>query len=111
MLIKAFCLVLLCLTFCSQATLLDDFVSSIPEAHEEVDKVIIKEFLKERHAASDTQGLVKEFQNFKRQWTERMVDFLIQELDINEEGAREARKNPDSFYINYDTYKLFTSFI
>jgi len=64
-----------------------------------------------RHDASDTEGLVREFQNFKRQWTERMVDFLIRELDINEEGAREARKNPDNFYINYDTYKLFTSSI
>lgn len=69
--------------------------------------MIIKEFLKEHHLATDVQGLVKEFQLFKEQWTKRMVDFLIRELDINEEGAREARKNPASFYINFDTYKLF----
>lgn len=36
-----------------------------------------------------------------------MVEFLLNELEINEEGANEARKNPDGFYINYDTYKLF----
>jgi hypothetical protein len=54
---------------------------------------------------------MQEFQVFKKEWTERMVEFLIRELEINEEGAREARKNPDSFYINYETYKLFTSSI
>lgn len=52
---------------------------------------------------------MQEYIGFKRAWTERMVEFLIKELEINEEGAREARKNPDSFFINFDTYKLFAS--
>jgi hypothetical protein len=28
-------------------------------------------------------------------------------LEINEEDAKLARKNPEAFYINYETYKLF----
>jgi len=44
--------------------------------------------LKEPHIATDTQGLVKEFNLFKKQWTDRMIDFLIKELEINEEGAK-----------------------
>ena len=35
-----------------------------------------------------------------------MVEDIISDLGINEEGAREARKSPEQFYINYDTYKL-----
>lgn len=38
-----------------------------------------------------------------------MVEYLIQELEIDEEDAKEARKNPDSFHINFQTYKLFIS--
>jgi hypothetical protein len=36
-----------------------------------------------------------------------MVEYLIRELDINEEAAREARKNPESFSITFDNYKIF----
>lgn len=91
------------------STLLDDFISALPPSHEEIDQVIVKEFVKERHTARDVKGLMQEYIGFKRAWTERMVEFLIKELEINEEGAREARKNPDSFFINFDTYKLFAS--
>lgn len=111
MLLKVVCLAIFGFALNSRATLLDDFVRSLPEAREEVDDVIIKEFMKERHISTDTKGLTEEFQTFKKEWTERMVEFLIRELELNEEGAREARKNPDSFFINYDTYKLFTSSI
>lgn len=40
-----------------------------------------------------------------------MVEFLIRQLDLNEDGARQARKNPESFYINFETYKLFVNTI
>jgi hypothetical protein len=28
-------------------------------------------------------------------------------LGISGENAKEAKKNPESYFINYDTYKLF----
>lgn len=37
-----------------------------------------------------------------------MIEDIITDLDINEEGALEARQNPDLFYLNYDTYKLLS---
>lgn len=75
-----------------------------------MDRAIIKDFARvQDFATKDIRGLGQEFVKFKKQWTERMIEFLIRELDINEEGAREARKNPESFYINYETYKIFTN--
>lgn len=53
----------------SKATLMDDFVASLPEIGEEVDKVIMKDFIKERHNSRDIQGLKVEFQAFKKLWT------------------------------------------
>lgn len=38
-----------------------------------------------------------------------MIEFLIKQLDISEQDAKIARENPESFYINYDTYKIFIS--
>lgn len=72
-----------------------------------MDRVIVKDFFKKDLSGRQPEELLVEFESFKRQWLDRMVEFLIKELDINEEGATEARKNPDDFYINYDTYKLF----
>ena len=46
---------------------------------------------------------------YKKEWVEKMVDYLLKQLDINEEGAKEARKHPEDFHINYDTYKLLLS--
>lgn len=40
-----------------------------------------------------------------------MIEYLIRELEINEDGAREVRKNPESFYINFETYKIFLNAI
>jgi hypothetical protein len=77
-------LLLLLVTLSTQSSLIDDFVASLPAAEAEVDKVIIRDFLKERHRSNDVQGLVKEFSSFKKEWTERMVEFLIRELEINE---------------------------
>lgn len=72
-----------------------------------MEQVIINEFLSEYHHAKDLNGLMKEFETYKKLWNERMVEYLIQELEIDEEDAKVARKDPESFHINYETYKLF----
>ena len=105
--------ILLCLcVISSNAATIEEFVSSMPTPLEEVDKAIVKDFARQQSfGTKDVKELMQDFSKFKKQWTERMIEFLIRELEINEEGAREARKNPDSFYINYETYKIFVNSI
>lgn len=110
MLFRIALVVLSLLVLNSQAATVEEFVASFSSPLEEVDRAIIKDFTRAQDfTAKDIKGLTQDFVKFKKQWTERMIEFLIRELDINEEGAREARKNPESFYINYETYKIFTN--
>jgi hypothetical protein len=30
-------------------------------------------------------------------------------LEVGEEAAKEARKDPEAFYMNYETYKMFST--
>jgi len=46
------------------------------------------------------------FEAFRAAWVEQMVNFVIGELDLDAESARSIRKNPGSYMINYDTFKL-----
>lgn len=102
MLLRIALIMLSLLVLNSQAATVEEFVASFSSPLEEVDKAILKDFTRAQNFATrDIKGLAQEFVKFKKQWTERMIEFLIRELDINEEGAREARKNPESFYINY----------
>ncbi len=76
------------LTIQTNGTLIDDFLAVLPVSNAEIDQVIVKEFVQESHTATDVKGLMYEYLAFKKMWTEKMVEFLIQELQINEEGAR-----------------------
>ena len=76
------------LTIQANGTLIDDFLAVLPVSNAEIDQVIVKEFVQESHTATDVKGLMYEYLAFKKMWTEKMVEFLIQELQINEEGAR-----------------------
>lgn len=76
------------LTIQANGTLIDDFMAVLPVSNAEIDQVIVKEFVQESHTATDVKGLMYEYLAFKKMWTEKMVEFLIQELQINEEGAR-----------------------
>ena len=76
------------LTIQTNGTLIDDFMAVLPVSNAEIDQVIVKEFVQESHTATDVKGLMYEYLAFKKMWTEKMVEFLIQELQINEEGAR-----------------------
>ena len=35
-----------------------------------------------------------------------MVDFIIKELDIDEEKAQFVRANPEKYFVDYETFKL-----
>ena len=35
-----------------------------------------------------------------------MIDFAIDELEVDEESAREIRLDPGSFLIGYETFKV-----
>ena len=74
----------------------------------EMDSQIIKEFtrLPEAGSAKSNEELLDKYESFRRGWLQRMVENIIMDLEIDEDGAEEVRKNPDMFYLDYDTYKL-----
>ena len=47
-----------------------------------------------------------DFTQFKENWVEKMISFVVEELQVDEESARMIRKNPSRFMINYETFKL-----
>ena len=104
-----FCLMLALISSSSAADRVEQLLQHLPYVVEEVDRTIAKEFLRQEGSGRAPEELLADFAAFKKVWVDRMIEFLIKELDINEEGASEARKNPDAFYINYDTYKLFVT--
>jgi hypothetical protein len=50
--------------------------------------------------------LQSEFENYKRSWMNDMVNYIIKELDIDEEKARFVRANPEKYFVDYETFKL-----
>lgn len=92
----------------SEATAVEEFVRKVELTADETDSTILKEFVAGLQGEKTVEELREEYIVFKKDWVNKMVEFLIRELMINEESAKEARKNPESFYINFDTYKLFT---
>ena len=105
----AICTILALISAASAADRVEQLLQHLPYVVEEVDRAIAKEFLRQDGSGKAPEELLADFASFKKEWVDRMIEFLIKELDINEEGASEARKNPDAFYINYDTYKLFVT--
>ena len=47
-----------------------------------------------------------DFARFRDQWVDKMISFVLEELQVDEESARMIRKNPSGFMINYETFKL-----
>lgn len=72
-------LVMLCMLVCSlKAVTVEQFMASLPDPVEEVDKAIIKDFTRLQNFASrDLKELVQDYLRYKKQWTERMIEFLI----------------------------------
>lgn len=57
---------------------------------------IIKDFLKDSNVQNlnNINDIKIKYEQFKQSWMGKMVENMIQSLDINDEGAREVRKNP-----------------
>lgn len=77
-----------------QNTVTDDFIEEVRLGATEADEAILKDFLLVADDKSSIFDMRVQFEEFKKEWTKKMVEFLIQELMINEESAKEARKNP-----------------
>ena len=72
---------------------------------------IINEYLDSsdyaRLPVSHHESAIKaDFARYKEQWVERMISFVLEELQVDEESARMIRKNPSGFMVNYETFKL-----
>lgn len=52
--------------------------------------------------------LLHEFEVYKRKWVSQMVDFIIKELEIDEERAKFVRSNPEKYFVDYQTFKLLS---
>ena len=82
-------LLLLPLTLCSpNSELLNQFLATMPHQPKEMDKIILQDFVSEGVTATDLDQIREKFEVFRREWVERMIDYLLKELGINEEGAR-----------------------
>lgn len=53
-----------------------------------MDQVIVKEFAKRYHGETSIEELRNNFNNYKQQWTDGMVEYLIKELMLSEESAK-----------------------
>jgi hypothetical protein len=77
----------------------------------EMNKEIITDFLSSDECSRRCKGYSKEvlldsFEAFRAVWVERMVSFVIGELNLDADSAKSIRKNPSSYMINYETFKL-----
>jgi hypothetical protein len=76
-------LLLLTLLLGIESSSIHDLIAFHPEFQGEVDRVLLKDFLKQSHASVNKNDIIGEFRVFKKEWTENMVEFLIKELEIN----------------------------
>ena len=51
------------------------------------------------------EGLLREFENFKRSWVDNMVNFVIEKMGIDAEKAQFVRASPEKYFVDYETYK------
>lgn len=77
----------------------------------EMNMEIIKDYLQSEECISrctrmGEKALLDSFEAYRAVWVDRMVSFVIGELKLDAESARSIRKNPSSYMINYDTFKL-----
>ena len=52
--------------------------------------------------------LLTAFEEFRSAWVAHMVDVVIAELGLDQESANLVRRDPASFMISYETFKLLT---
>lgn len=86
--------------------------SEISSRFNEMDTDIFTEF-KRKYKCDDCDFktfdmLLHEFEVYKRKWVSEMVDFIIRELEIDEERAKFVRSNPEKYFVDYQTFKLLS---
>ena len=49
---------------------------------------------------------LNKFEDFREEWLQVMITYVINELELDNESAQFVRRDPVSCKVNYDTYKL-----
>ena len=52
--------------------------------------------------------LLHQFEVYKRNWVNEMINFIIKELEIDDEKAQFVRANPERYFVDYQTFKLLS---
>lgn len=105
----------LLIVFSSASSLTETFRElerEIDQRLSEIDTDVFDDFKKKYkcHNCDDKtlDMLLHEYEAFKRNWIADMVNFIIKELDIDEEKAQFVRANPDKYFVDYQTFKLLS---
>jgi hypothetical protein len=114
---KTFCLCLILalslFLFSAQALTLNETFEELDRTifnrKSEMDTDILIDF-KTKYKCDDCnsksiEGLLREFENFKRSWIDNMVNFVIEKMGIDAEKAQFVRASPEKYFVDYETYK------
>jgi hypothetical protein len=79
----------------------------------EMNARIISEFLssplyKSEGGRWSASEISQEFEVYRAAWVERMINFVISELNVDPETAKRVRLNPSNYMVNYETFKLLS---
>jgi hypothetical protein len=103
-------LVLLPLGAASRTSLQRTLVENYDDGSE-MNMEIIRDYMQSeeclrRCAGMGEKALLDSFEDYRAVWVDRMVSFVIGELKLDADSAKSIRKNPASYMINYETFKL-----
>lgn len=79
----------------------------------EMNTRIISEFISSQICQSSCskwsrKELMSQFQIFRAGWVEKMINFVIAELNVDPQSAKRVRQNPNNYMVNYETFKLLS---
>ena len=107
-------LVLTLLALVSAATRRSDVGNTLKEHYDdgsEMNQRVILDFLtselcQQKCDRLGRDALLNEFETFRGDWVDKMITYVINELGLDAESARHVRRNPASYKVNYETFKL-----
>ena len=47
------------------------------------------------------EELLNAFEEYRGDWVQKMINFVISELGLDSESAKQVRKNPSNYLVNY----------
>lgn len=108
------CLIFTFFTLAQTATRSSNIGSTLMEHYDdgsEMNQRIILEFItsdncQQRCERLARDALLNEFEAFREEWVDRMITYVINELGLDAESAQHVRRNPASYKVNYETFKL-----